>query len=193
MLNPVIKEFQFGDQTVRIETGRIARQATGAAMVYVGDIAVLTTVVGVETARPGQAFFPLTVNYQEKTYAAGKIPADSSGGRTTFGKGDTDLPVDRPPHPPALPQGFHERGAGDPDSDVGGQEPGSGYCRHDRHVGGAGTLGYPLRRPDRRGAGGLPKQRIPAQSEPLGVAGIGTEHGGCRYGQRRAHGGVRSQ
>ena len=86
ILNPVIKEFQFGDQTVRLETGRIARQATGAAMVYVGDTAVLTSVVGMKTPRPGQSFFPLTVNYQEKTYAAGKIPGGFFAGKDALRK-----------------------------------------------------------------------------------------------------------
>ena len=70
----VKKEFQFGDKTVVIETGKVARQATGAVVVSEGDTVVLCTVVGVKEARVGAAFFPLTVNYQEKTYAAGKIP-----------------------------------------------------------------------------------------------------------------------
>ncbi len=107
MLNPVIKEFQFGDQTVRIETGRVARQATGAAMVYVGDIAVLTAVVGVETPRPGQSFFPLTVNYQEKTYAAGKIPGGffRREGRPSEKETLTCRLIDRPIRP-LFPKGF---------------------------------------------------------------------------------------
>ena len=74
MFNPVSKTFQFGDQSVILETGKIARQATGAVVVTMGDTQVLATVVGKKQANPGQAFFPLTVNYQEKTYAVGKIP-----------------------------------------------------------------------------------------------------------------------
>ena len=74
MFNPVRKTFQFGGQEVTIETGKVARQATGAVVVTIGDTQVLATVVGRKQANPGQEFFPLTVNYQEKTYAVGKIP-----------------------------------------------------------------------------------------------------------------------
>ena len=73
-MSVVKKEFQFGNQKVTLETGRIARQATGAVMVYMGDTAVLVSCVAKKDAREGQDFFPLTVDYQEKTYAAGKIP-----------------------------------------------------------------------------------------------------------------------
>ena len=68
------KVFQYGDHEVTIETGEIARQAGGAVMVSMGDTVVLVTTVARKDAKPGQPFFPLTVNYQEKTYAAGKIP-----------------------------------------------------------------------------------------------------------------------
>ncbi|MEM8768121.1 MAG: hypothetical protein AAGE43_11790 [Pseudomonadota bacterium] len=68
-MNPITKEFQYGDQTVVLETGRVAKQATGAVLVSMGPTVVLCTVVGAPNARPGQDFFPLTVNYQEKTYA----------------------------------------------------------------------------------------------------------------------------
>ncbi len=106
-MNPVIKEFKFGDQRVRIETGRIARQATGAAMVYIGDTAVLTSVVGVKAPRPGQRFFPLTVNYQEKTYAAGKIPGGffRREGRPSEKETLTSRLIDRPIRP-LFPKGF---------------------------------------------------------------------------------------
>ena len=73
-MNPITKKFLFGDQQVSFETNKIAKQATGSVVVSIGDTVVLTTVVGAKSARPGQDFFPLTVNYQEKTYAAGKIP-----------------------------------------------------------------------------------------------------------------------
>ena len=68
------KEFQWGDKTVVIETGRIARQADGAVLVSMGQTTVLCTAVAAKSAKPGQDFFPLTVNYQEKAFAAGKIP-----------------------------------------------------------------------------------------------------------------------
>ena len=74
MFNPVVKTFQFGNQTVTLETGKVARQATGSVIVTMGNSQVLATVVGRKSANPGQDFFPLTVNYQEKTYAVGKIP-----------------------------------------------------------------------------------------------------------------------
>ncbi|MES9966259.1 MAG: polyribonucleotide nucleotidyltransferase, partial [Sedimenticola sp.] len=73
-MTAIKKEFQFGDHTVTLETGEIARQADGAVMINMGDTVVLCTVVGARDAMEGRDFFPLTVDYQEKTYAAGKIP-----------------------------------------------------------------------------------------------------------------------
>jgi len=73
-LKPIRKSFELGGKTVTLETGRIARQATGAVLVTIDDVSVLGTVVGAKEAKPGQDFFPLTVNYIEKTYAVGKIP-----------------------------------------------------------------------------------------------------------------------
>ena len=74
-MNPVTKTFQFGQSTVTLETGRIARQASGAVLVTVdNDVSVLVTVVAAKQPDPGKDFFPLSVHYQEKTYAAGKIP-----------------------------------------------------------------------------------------------------------------------
>ena len=74
MLNPIVRKFQYGQHTVTLETGMMARQATAAVMVSMDDTAVFVTVVGQKKAKPGQDFFPLTVNYQERTYAAGRIP-----------------------------------------------------------------------------------------------------------------------
>jgi polyribonucleotide nucleotidyltransferase len=74
MFNPVTKKFQFGQHTVTLETGTVARQATAAVMASMDDTSVLVSVVAKKEAKPGQDFFPLTVNYQERTYAAGKIP-----------------------------------------------------------------------------------------------------------------------
>ena len=73
-MNPVIKKFRYGNHTVTLETGRVARQATGAVLATMDDTVVLATVVGERTAKPGQDFFPLAVHYQEKAYAAGRIP-----------------------------------------------------------------------------------------------------------------------
>ncbi len=73
-MNPVTKTFQYGGQTVTLETGRIARQASGAVLVTVENTSVLVTVVAEKTAREGRDFFPLAVHYMEKAYAVGKIP-----------------------------------------------------------------------------------------------------------------------
>lgn len=74
MFNVYRTEVQFGGKPLTFETGRVARQADGAVLVTYGETSVLCTAVGAKDAKPGQDFFPLTVNYQEKTFAAGKIP-----------------------------------------------------------------------------------------------------------------------
>jgi polyribonucleotide nucleotidyltransferase len=106
-LNRRIKEFKFGEKTVVIETGRVAKQASGAALVTIGNTVVLTTVVASPNARPGQDFFPLTVNYQEKTYAAGKIPGGffRREGRPNEKETLTCRLIDRPIRP-LFPKGF---------------------------------------------------------------------------------------
>jgi polyribonucleotide nucleotidyltransferase len=68
------KELNWGGKKLVLETGKIARQADGAVMASLGETTVLCTVVGARSPKPGLDFFPLTVNYQEKTFAAGKIP-----------------------------------------------------------------------------------------------------------------------
>jgi len=73
-MTPTIKKFQYGNQTVTLETGRIARQASGTVLCDVDGSTVMCNVVGAKSAKPGMDFFPLTVNYIEKAYAAGKIP-----------------------------------------------------------------------------------------------------------------------
>ena len=100
-MSVVKKEFQFGSQKVIIETGRIARQATGAVMVYMGDTVVLVSCVAKKNAREGQDFFPLTVDYQEKTYAAGKIPGGffKREGRPSEKETLTCRLIDRPIRP----------------------------------------------------------------------------------------------
>ncbi len=106
-MNPIIKKFQYGDQTVTLETGRIARQATGAVLVSMGETAVLCTVVGAKEATPGQPFFPLSVHYQEKAYAAGKIPGGffKREGRPSEKETLTSRLIDRPIRP-LFPNGF---------------------------------------------------------------------------------------
>lgn len=106
-MNSISKSFQYGKHTVTLETGRIARQATGAVLCSMDDTVVLCTVVGAKNARPGQDFFPLTVNYQEKTYAAGKIPGGffKREGRPTEKETLTCRLIDRPIRP-LFPHGF---------------------------------------------------------------------------------------
>ncbi len=105
--NVASKTFEFGNQTVTIETGRVARQADGAVMVSMGDTVVLVTAVGQKEADPGKPFFPLTVNYQEKTYAAGRIPGGffKREGRPSEKETLTCRLIDRPIRP-LFPDGF---------------------------------------------------------------------------------------
>lgn len=107
MFKIVRKEFQFGQQTVVLETGRIARQASGAVLVSMGGVSVLVAVVGNKSVKSGQDFFPLTVNYQEKTYAAGRIPGGyfKREGRPSERETLTSRLIDRPIRP-LFPEGF---------------------------------------------------------------------------------------
>jgi len=101
------KSFQYGDHTVTIETGELARQADGAVLVTMSDTVVLVTAVGLKKPTPGRDFFPLTVNYQEKTYAAGRIPGGffKREGRPTEKETLTSRLIDRPIRP-LFPEGF---------------------------------------------------------------------------------------
>lgn len=107
MFNKTTKSFQYGEHTVTLETGHLARQATGAVLVTMGDTVVLVTAVARPEAKPGQAFFPLTVNYQEKFYSAGKIPGGffKREGRPTEKETLTSRLIDRPLRP-LFPEGF---------------------------------------------------------------------------------------
>jgi len=106
-VNPVTKTFQYGGQTVTLETGRIARQATGAVLVTVENTSVLCTVVAEKTQRPGRDFFPLAVHYIEKTYSVGKIPGGffKREGRPSEKETLTSRLIDRPIRP-LFPDGF---------------------------------------------------------------------------------------
>ena len=106
-MNPVIKQFQYGNHTVTLETGRVARQASGAVLVTMDETVVLCTVVGAKKAKPGQDFFPLSVHYTEKTYAAGKIPGGffKREARPSEKETLTSRLIDRPIRP-LFPNGF---------------------------------------------------------------------------------------
>ena len=107
MFNKVTKTFQYGQHTVTLETGEIARQASGAVVVSVEDTVVLATVVAKKDAKPGQDFFPLTVDYMEKSYAAGKIPGGffKREGRPSEKETLTSRLIDRPIRP-LFPEGY---------------------------------------------------------------------------------------
>ena len=107
MFNKVTKTFQYGQHTVTLETGEIARQASGAVMVSVEDTVILATVVARKDAKPGQDFFPLTVDYVEKTYAAGRIPGGffKREGRPSEKETLTSRLIDRPIRP-LFPEGY---------------------------------------------------------------------------------------
>jgi len=107
-VNSIKKSFQYGEHEVTIETGEIARQTDGAVLVSVADTVVLVTAVGRKEAAPGREFFPLTVNYQEKTYAAGRIPGGffKREGRPSEKETLTCRLIDRPIRP-LFPKGFY--------------------------------------------------------------------------------------
>ena len=108
MFNKVTKTIQYGAHELTLETGEIARQADGAVMVSYGDTVVLVTVVGRHDVKAGQDFFPLTVDYQEKTYAAGKIPGGffKREGRPSEKEILTSRLIDRPLRP-LFPEAFY--------------------------------------------------------------------------------------
>ncbi len=107
MFNKVSKSFQFGQHEVTLTTGEIARQASGAVVCSMGDTVVLATVVAKKETKPGQDFFPLTVDYIEKTYAAGKVPGGffKREGRPSEKETLTSRLIDRPIRP-LFPDGF---------------------------------------------------------------------------------------
>jgi polyribonucleotide nucleotidyltransferase len=107
-VTPIKTEFQFGQHTVTLETGEIARQASGAVMVNMGGTVVMVTAVAKKEARPGADFFPMTIDYQEKTYAAGKIPGGffKREGRPSEQETLTCRLIDRPLRP-LFPKGYY--------------------------------------------------------------------------------------
>ncbi|MGH8800998.1 MAG: polyribonucleotide nucleotidyltransferase, partial [Casimicrobiaceae bacterium] len=108
MTNPIRKSVAYGAHTLTLETGEIARQADGSVVASLGDTVVLVTVVAARQPRPGQDFLPLTVDYQEKTYAAGKIPGGffRREGRPSEKETLTSRLIDRPIRP-LFPDGFY--------------------------------------------------------------------------------------
>ena len=107
-MTAIKRTFSYGEHSVTIETGEMARQSDGAVLVTMAETVVLVTAVGKRTAVPGRDFFPLTVNYQEKTYAAGRIPGGffKREGRPTEKETLTSRLIDRPIRP-LFPEGFN--------------------------------------------------------------------------------------
>ncbi len=107
-MTPIKRTFQYGQDTVTLETGEIARQASGAVMVNMGGTTVFVTAVARKEAKPGTDFFPMTINYQEKAYAAGKIPGGffKREGRPTENETLVARLIDRPLRP-LFPKGYH--------------------------------------------------------------------------------------
>lgn len=107
MLNPIVRQFKYGQHTVTLETGAIGRQATAAVMASMDDTTVFVTVVAKKDVKEGQDFFPLTVDYQERTYAAGRIPGGffKREGRPSEGETLVARLIDRPVRP-LFPEGF---------------------------------------------------------------------------------------
>jgi polyribonucleotide nucleotidyltransferase len=108
VFNKISKTFQYGRHTVTLETGEVARQASGAVLVTMEDTVVLVSVVGSQNVKPGQDFFPLTVDYLERTYAAGKIPGGffKREGKQSEKEILTSRLIDRPIRP-LFPEGFY--------------------------------------------------------------------------------------
>ncbi|EQA03684.1 polyribonucleotide nucleotidyltransferase [Glaesserella parasuis] len=106
-MTPIVKQFKYGQHTVTLETGAIARQATAAVMASMDDTTVFVTVVAKKEVNEGQDFFPLTVDYQERTYAAGRIPGGffKREGRPSEGETLIARLIDRPVRP-LFPEGF---------------------------------------------------------------------------------------
>ena len=106
---PITVSFQYGDRTVSLETAKVAKQASGSVIATMGDTVVMANVVGNRNAKDNPYFFPLTVDYQERTYAAGKIPGGffKREGRPTEKETLTSRLIDRPIRP-LFPQGFRK-------------------------------------------------------------------------------------
>ena len=166
MPTAIKKSIPYGRNTLTLETGEIARQAGGAVLASLGDSVVLVTVVAAKQSKPGQDFFPLTVDYQEKTYAAGRIPGGffKREGRPSEKETLTSRLIDRPIRP-LFPDGFYNEVQVDRDRDVGRSRDRSRHSGDDRRFGGDLAVRHSVQRTDRRGARRLHRRPIRAQSD----------------------------
>ena len=190
----MVKEsMELGGKTLSIETGRVAKQADGSVLVQYGDTVVLVAVVAAPIVKEGQDFFPLTVDYREKTYSAGQDPGRVfQARRQAEGQGNPHLPPDRPaaaaPVSRRLPQrsGIFGHGA------VLGQGERIRHPGHDRRLGGPDHFRHSLFRAGGRGAGGQDGRPIHHQPHLQGNRGRRPGHrGGGHQGFHHDGGGQR--
>ena len=157
-------ELDWGGRKLVLETGKIARQADGAVVATYGESKVLATVVAAKEPREGVDFLPLTVDYQEKFYAAGRIPGGyfKREGRPTEKETLVSRLIDRPVRP-LFAAGLAQRNPGDRDDAVARSRERSRRSGNDRVLGRADAVGRALHGPDRRRARRLRQQRIRSQ------------------------------
>ena len=193
MFNIVKKTFAYGAHQVTLETGEIARQAGGAVLVSMEETVVLVTVVAAKSTKPGQDFFPLTVDYQEKAYAAGRIPGGffKREGRPSEKETLTSRLIDRPIRP-LFPDGFYNEVQ--VIATVMSLESGSRsrYSGDDRRFRRAVDLRRAVQRPDRCGARRLHQRPVRSVPDPEPAQGFAARPRRRRYRIRRADGRIRS-
>ena len=194
MFNKHSVEIDWGGRPLKLETGKIARQADGAVLATYGETVVLATVVAAKSPREGVDFLPLTVDYQEKTYAAGTHSRRLFQARgPSDRKGDAGLPPDRPPDPSAVRRRLAQRNPGHRHRAVARHGERSRYRGAGRRLRGADDFRRPLQGPDRRGPRRLRQRRIRAQPDARRNARDPARPGRRRHRRRRADGGIGSQ
>jgi hypothetical protein len=158
-------EIDWGGRPLKLETGQIARQADGAVFAQYGETSVLATVVAAKSVKPGMDFFPLTVNYQEKTYAAGRFPGGffKREGRPTEKETLTSRLIDRPIRPLFRRRASRTKFRSSSDRSVLRQRERSRHRRHDRCLAALTLSGAALPRADRRSTRRHDRRRIRPQ------------------------------
>ena len=187
-------ELDWGGRQLTLETGRVARQADGAVFASYGDTTVLATVVAAKTPKEGIDFLPLTCNYQEKYYAAGRIPGGYFKREAPPDReGNAGFAADRPADPPAVRRRLALRHAGDRDRAVARPRERSRHRGDGRRFRRAHALGRAVHGTDRRRPRRLSQRRVCAQSADRRDAGKRARSRGRRHARRRADGGIGSQ
>ena len=183
-------ELDIAGRTLRLETGRVAKQADGSIWASYGDTVVLATAVASQNAKPGIDFLPLTVDYQEKAYAAGKIPGGyfKREGRPSEKEVLTSRLIDRPLRP-LFPEGYYFETQVIASVLSCRQDRIFGRHRHYRRLRGAGHIQHSVSRSDCRSQNRSRQWRVRRESGPGNVEGqrIGSgrrRHGRCRHDGR---------